>query len=31
MLKRLKEIWRDTINRNIRRWKPLGGGLSYES
>lgn len=31
MLKRLKEIWRDTIKRHIRRWKPLGGGLSYES
>ena len=30
MLKRLKEIWRDTIKRHIRRWKPLGG-LSYGS
>ena len=30
MLKRLKEIWRDTIKRHIRRWRPLGG-LSYET
>jgi len=25
MKERFKEIWKETIKKHIRRWKPLGG------
>lgn len=25
MKERLKEIWKETVKKHIRKWKPLGG------
>jgi hypothetical protein len=25
MKERFKEIWKETVKKHIRRWKPLGG------
>lgn len=25
MKKRIKEIWKETVKKHIRKWKPLGG------
>ena len=25
MKERIKEIWKETVKKHIRKWKPLGG------